>query len=33
MVNIIMKETVPKQLQIQFFTKEQAKAKNYGKFA
>ncbi len=32
MVNIIMKETVPEQLQIQFFTKEQAKAKNYGKF-
>jgi len=27
-----MKETVPEQLQIQFFTKEQAKAKNYGKF-
>ncbi|MCX4296530.1 MAG: hypothetical protein OSJ73_05790 [Lachnospiraceae bacterium] len=32
MVNIIFKETVQEQLQIQFFTKEQAKAENYGKF-
>ncbi len=32
MVNVIFRETVPEQLQIQFFTKEQAKAENYGKF-
>lgn len=32
MVNITFRETIPEQLQIQFFTKEQAKAENYGKF-
>lgn len=32
MVNITFRESVPEQLQIQFFTKEQAKAENYGKF-